>query len=348
MIIIEKISELYRNELVTMLQINVLTILFSVILYDYWKARKNPLSTQVLERMKKSRSKGKQFNFNEFLDYWRSKLGNVEKKAEIRLARANLDFTPTEYVTFYIFGVMIGAAIGFIIFPFPGIFKSVLFFLEDNYLKTFFARILACVTFALIGTYTPFVWTQYLIRKRKKALNEQLLDFLLSLADGVKSSPTVQEALNVVANEIPDPLSSELKKTVRELQYAKPFDEALQGLADRIGIQEYTLAINAMQIQDKTGGELEKLLRNMAKVVEARQELIAELKKIVRGPKTTSYILLIAPFAFIGLFTFVSEDFFSALFASPIGWGCIIIAAILYIISFFLIIKINQYINKVI
>ncbi|MDU9693736.1 type II secretion system F family protein [Priestia aryabhattai] len=348
MFIFTKIADLYSNDLVTMLQINALTLLFAIILYEFWIGRKNPLSKQVLDRMKKSKNKTKRFNYNDILDEWRSRLVKVEKKAELRLARANLDFSPKEYVTFYIFGVLAGVIIGFVFFPFAGVFKSVFFFLGDNIFKTLVARIASGAAFALIGTFTPHVWTYHLINKRKKALEEQLLEFLMSLADGVKSSPTVQEALSIVAKEIQEPLSSELTKTVQELQYAKPFEQALEALAERIGVKEYTLAINAMQIQDRTGGELEKLLRNMAKVFQERQELMAEVKKIVRGPKTTSYILLAAPFVFAILFSTFSKGFFSALFTSTVGWGCVIGAIVLYVIAFFLIIKINKYIDKVV
>lgn len=347
MSIFVKVLDLYQNDLVKMLQINVLTLLFLIFAYEYWKSRKNPLSRQVLDRMKKSKTKKNKIHFADFLDYWRTRLVKVEKKAELRLAQANLNFTAKEYVTFYIFGVMAGILIGFIFFPFAGIFKSILFFLGDNYFKTFVARILAAAIFGLIGTYTPHFWTKHLISKRKKALNDQLLEFLMSLADGVKSSPTVQEALNIVSKEIQEPLSSELRKTVQELQYAKPFEDALEDLGKRIGIKEYTLAINAMQIQDKTGGELEKLLRNMAKVFQERQELMAEVKKIVRGPKTTSYILMAAPLGFVGLFGTFSEGFFSALFTSSVGWGCVIAAVVLYVLAFFLITRINKYVDKV-
>lgn len=347
MLIIEKVLELYRNDLISMLQINTLSLLFTIILYDYWKARKNPLSRQVLERMRKGKKKNI-LDISYIIENMRGKLGRVEKKAELRLARANLDFTAKEYVTFYIFGLLIGAGVGFVVFPFAPLFKSILFFLGDNILQTFAARILSTATFAAVGTFTPYFWTKRLIKKRKKMLGEQLLEFLMSLADGVKSSPTVQEALNIVASEIPEPLSSELKKTVSDLQYAKPFELALQDLANRIGIKEYTLVINAMQIQDKTGGELERLLRNMAKVFQERQELIAEVMKIVRGPKTTSYILLVAPIGFIALFSMMSENFFKSLFSSPIGWGCVIGAIVLYIIAFFLINRINKYVDKVV
>ena len=161
------------------------------------------------------------------------------------------------------------------------------------------------------------------------------------------SSPTIQTALSIVAQELPDPISSELKKTIQEIEYAKPFDEALESLAERIDIKEYRLAIDAIQIQDKTGGELEKLLRNMAKVFQERQELMAEVNKIVRGPKTTSYILLAAPFAFIGIFSFVTEDFFETLFSTVIGFGCAVAAVIMFVIAFFAIRKINKYLDKV-
>lgn len=348
MFFLEKIIEIYRNDTITMIQINALTLLFIAILYDYWKARKNPLSMQVLERMRKSQKKKRGFSLSEPLEFFRTHLGKIEKRAELRLARANLDFTAKEYVTFFMIGIVGGAIIGFVVFPFAGIFKSMLFFLDDNYFKTFVARIISTISFAAVGTLTPSLWTKRLIRKRKKALEEQLLEFLMSLADGVKSSPTPQEAMIIVAKEMPDPISSELNKTIQELNYAKPYEDSLRDLASRINIKEYSLAINALQIQNQTGGELEKLLRTMAKVFQERQELMSEVKKIVRGPKTTSYILLGAPFVIALLFSLSSKGFFDSLFSSTIGWGCVIAAIIMYIIAFLLIIRINKYVDKVV
>ena len=329
-----------------MLQINALTIIFGAVFYEYWQGRNNPLSRQVIERMKKNNKKNT-FTLTGIEGIIRSKLSTVEKRAELKLARANLDFTPYEYISFLMIGVLVGALIGVVIFPLAGLWKSAIFFTSNNYVKISLGRMLCTVVMAALGSLTPALWVQYLIRKRRKELNAQLLEFLMSLADGTMSSPTIQTALSIVAQELPDPISSELKKTIQEIEYAKPFDEALESLAERIDIKEYRLAIDAIQIQDKTGGELEKLLRNMAKVFQERQELMAEVNKIVRGPKTTSYILLAAPFAFIGIFSFVTEDFFETLFSTVIGFGCAVAAVIMFVIAFFAIRKINKYLDKV-
>lgn len=328
-----------------MLALNALIILFGAIFYDYWQGRNNPLSRQVIERMKKNNKK-RGFSFSNIESEIRSKLSKVEQKAELKLARANLDFTPYEYISFLMLGVIIGAIVGFVVFPLAGLWKSAIFFTTNNYVKIAFGRLLCAIVLACLGSLTPSLWVKYLIHKRRKELNEQLQEFLMSLADGTMSSPTVQTALSIVAQEMPDPISSELKKTIQELEYAKPFDEAMESLAERIDIKEYRLAIDAIQIQDKTGGELEKLLRNMAKVFQERQELISEVNKIVRGPKTTSYILLAAPLAFIGIFSFVQEDFFETLFGTPIGIGAVVVAIIMYIIAFFAIRKINDFLSK--
>lgn len=324
-------------------------VLGFILFFDIIKIKSNPLSRQVMDRMEKNKFGVKDIKREAYgiFDKFVNSLNKVEKKAELKLARANLDFTPREYVVMFALGMMGGFVVGFVMFPLSMVFEGILFFVNNAVVQDGMARILAGVVFAAIGTFLPHIWVKWLIRKRRKELNGQLLEFLLSLAEGVKSSPTVQEALKIVAQEMPDPLSSELKKTVQDLQYAKPFDQAIGDLGERLNVPEYKLVIGAMQIQDRTGGELEKLLRNMAKVFQERQELIAEIKAIVRGPKSTAITLLVAPLVLFLLFSMLSKGFFEPMFSSTIGWVMFGMAVFLYGLGSFFIIQLTKYINKV-
>lgn len=348
MSVILKVFDLYRNDTITMIQINVLIGLIVFLSFDLYQERKNPLSKQVLSRLQGSK---KSKHLKQSLSFFDKALSNlysrIETGAKRRLERSNLNFTVKEYITVLLLGLLAGSLIGFVIFPFPPIFKFFIPFGKNTFIELFLARLLSSSFFGFIGTFTPILLIKLRENKRKKLLQAQLIDFILSLADGIKTSRTPQGALTTVANEMPDPISSELKKTLLDIEFTIPYTEALERLAERINIDEFTLVLNAMQIQNETGGHLELMLRNMATVSEERRDTKAEVLKIVRETQNVTILLLIAPFGLFSLLFFMMGDEFSDNIFSPMGLIFLGVIGVLYIIGSLLMIGISNNVKKI-
>jgi Flp pilus assembly protein TadB len=344
-ILIEKILELYRNETIVMFQLNLIVSLLVYLIISILEDKKNHIAKQLNKKIKVMRkSKGFKFELDLENGTFSSIAHKVEQKMEKKLENANVNFTAKEFSFFFVVGILVSAGVGFLFFP--NMFYNIFNLLTGNLASSLISRVASTIAFGFAGMTVPFIILKFKISKRKKDLSDQLIDFIMSLADGLKSASTTQDAIREVSKEMADPLASELKKVVGELEYAIPFEEAMENLKRRIDLPEYSLVISAMQIQSRTGSHLEKMLRNMAKVSEERREIKDDVLKIVRQTKTTAYILLAAPFVLGGGMFLMMPDMAIPAYTSGIGMIVLGAFAVIYVITVFIIREIDKFVAK--
>lgn len=347
--LLDSLMDVFQNHTLSMIQLTVCLLALFALLYDFFYSKRNKLSKRILQQIggkKKEKRSFRLLNLDRIYDRFSGRLGKVEKRVEEKLAQANLDFTPKEYSTFLLIGTIAGAVLGFVIFPFSGVFKGMLFFLSSPFLKLTFARLAAAVIFAYVGSLFPKFWVYRLGRKRSKELESQLQEALMSIADGLQSGLTPQQAIKTVGDEMPEPIGEEFRMAYQDLQVGKSFNEAMENLKMRVNVTDFSMAVNAMQIQNEAGGRLEDLLRNMVRIIQERMDTRNEIRKTIANQRMVGIILLCAPFAFLFIFSSANEDTYTAMFSSAIGWVLVVVAGISYAIAAWLIIGIMQYVNK--
>lgn len=306
--------ELFRNDGFLMLQLMLLITFIIFLLNSIKKEKKNPLSAQVLKRIEKKNrgdSEKKRIRKDFFIDVFENIIDRADKKTK----RSNLDFSAKEYVTFILIGMGGGAVLGLVIFPFKTIFTSIFFFVNSGYIKLFLGRLLSGISFSSLGYFLPIAVVYFRERKRRKDLEDQLIDFILSMADSIFAANTPQEALRLVSNEISEPLASELKKTVNEIDLSIPYEDALVRLEERLNLEEYSLILSSLQIQSRTGGHLESMLRNSARVAEERRNTKDEVLQVINETSRIAYVLIASPIVtVIGIAFMMREEFTDGLF----------------------------------
>ena len=69
--------------------------------------------------------------------------------------------------------------------------------------------------------------------------------------------------MGMVADEAPDPIGPEFKKTFDEQNFGMPVKEALGNLGDRVPLIDVRFFVTAVLIQRETGGNLSEILDNL-------------------------------------------------------------------------------------
>ena len=77
------------------------------------------------------------------------------------------------------------------------------------------------------GVLVPEIVTRFLGHRRLAKFNSQLVDALLSLSGSLKAGLSVPQALEVVTEELPAPLSQEFSLVVKEVKMGLMLNEAL-------------------------------------------------------------------------------------------------------------------------
>jgi len=162
----------------------------------------------------------------------------------------------------------------------------------------------------------------YIARKKEtrwRLIEEQFADALESLARAMRAGHPFAGALDNVANQTPNPLGKELKRTFSEGAFGATWDEALNNLCERLPLQEVCMFAAAVQMQSKSGGNLSEVLEKLAENMREGAALRGEVRSLSAQGRTAGYILSALPFA-IALFTFmVNPSFMEPLFSEEAG-----------------------------
>ena len=103
----------------------------------------------------------------------------------------------------------------------------------------------------------------YILKRRAKRFRqfeENFPDALDSLARSLRAGHPFAAAMEIVADECEPPVSAEIRQTAADGNLGTSWSEALNNLAQRIPLLEVTMFVQAVQLQNRTGGKLNEVL----------------------------------------------------------------------------------------
>ena len=107
-----------------------------------------------------------------------------------------------------------------------------------------------------------------------KRFEEQFPEALDLLSRAIRAGHAFQTAMGMVADELPDPVGPEFKKTFDQQNYGLPLKDALNELSERLKMLDVRFFVTAVLIQRETGGNLSEILDNLAHVVRERFKIL--------------------------------------------------------------------------
>jgi tight adherence protein B len=171
--------------------------------------------------------------------------------------------------------------------------------------------VLLLLTFAFaLGCGIPMMILSRIADRRRKKMQEQFPVALDIFVRGLRAGHPVSSALNLLTEEMSDPIGSEFGLVVDEVTYGADLRDALQNLADRWGLEDIHMFVVSLSIQAETGGNLAEILENLAQVIRERASMMMKVRALSSEGRMTALILTALPvFAFVGLFL-VNPDFY--------------------------------------
>jgi tight adherence protein B len=155
-----------------------------------------------------------------------------------------------------------------------------------------------------IGIALPILYINYIAAKRLKKIEAQFPIALDVLVRGLRAGYPVSGALELVVNEMPDPLASELGLVLAEMNYGSPLRDALEGFAGRVQTQDINMFVVSVAIQTETGGSLAEILDSLTRVIRDRAAMVLKVRALASEGKMTGTLLTAMPIiTFVGVFS---------------------------------------------
>ena len=189
-----------------------------------------------------------------------------------------------------------------------------------------------------IRTTSPAPWYIPIRRanKRIKQMQEQLPDALALMAASVEGGQTFQRAIDMYRRDARPPLSSELDRVMAEVAVGSDLVVALENMADRAGVEDLKWAVEAVRIQQSTGGRLGPILHTLANFMRTRQEVRREVTTLSAEGRMSGYVLFAIP-----CFLVVALEMEDPSYLKPMlhGAGLVVLigAAVLMALGFWII-----------
>ncbi len=187
---------------------------------------------------------------------------------------------------------------------------------------------------ALVAGITPFLWLLHKRSQRLKRFEEQFPEALDLLSRAIRAGHALQTALGMAAEELPDPVGPEFKKTFDQQNFGLPLRDALNEMAARIGILDVRFFVTAVLIQRDTGGNLSEILENLAHVVRERFKIRRQVRVHTAHGRFTGYVLLALPAALAVALSFINPEHMQALFRERIGQMMLMGAIVMQTVGF--------------
>ncbi len=134
--------------------------------------------------------------------------------------------------------------------------------------------------------------------KRYRRLNQferQLPDALDILSRAVRAGYAFTSGLLVIADEMPDPIAQEFRKTYEQQNLGLPLRDALNNLSVRVPLPDVRIFVSTLQIQSESGGNLAEVLDKLAAIVRERFRLLQQVRIYAAEGKMSMYVLLALP-----------------------------------------------------
>ena len=199
--------------------------------------------------------------------------------------------------------------------------------------------VMALVVALLMGAY-PFLRLSLDKSRRLNLFEEQLPDALIIMSRALRAGHPFADALSLVADEMPDPISAEFRTAFMEINYGGELRTALGGLLDRVQSVTVMVFVTSVLIQKDTGGNLAELLDGLASVIRDRFRFHRKVRTLSAQGKMAGWILSLMPFSLAAVLSVISPNFLPMLTEDAAGRQMIVIAFVLMVIGIIWIRKI--------
>lgn len=196
------------------------------------------------------------------------------------------------------------------------------------------------IVIMFVGWKSPKPIVDFFENKRKKEYQVQMVDALNLLANGLRAGLTMPQAIGMVVDEMPAPVSQEFNLVLQQAKIGVPLDEALENLKKRVYTEDNEMFVTAVNILRETGGNLAEVFDTIVLVIRERVRLQLKIDTYVASGKIQAYIIGAMPFLMMLMFGSGDPDYFPMLFGTVLGIVALVVICGMVSLGMFIILKI--------
>ncbi len=200
--------------------------------------------------------------------------------------------------------------------------------------------ILAALAVLAVFLILPFVYLEFMKRKRVEKFTELFPEALTMIARSLRAGHSFTSAIQLVGQEIAEPVGGLFKTAYDQQLLGMRMTDALSNLNERIDSLDLRFFTTAVSINTEVGGNLAEILDKLAETIRERQRIRRQVRVYTAQGRMSGYILACLPVIAFILFRFMLPGYEEDMLNSTKGVIAMVAAAVLQVVGFFVIRKI--------
>ena len=181
------------------------------------------------------------------------------------------------------------------------------------------SMLLAAVAVAALGYLAPALYVRWRQRRRTDLFDDQLVEALVLISNSLKAGFSALQAMQAVAEEMPDPIRAEFHQAIAEIRMGGMVDEAMVKIARRIRSKDFELVVSGMVIQRQVGGNLTEIIGNVVRTVRDRHRIHREVRTLTGEQRMEGVVLGVLPLALLIVLLLLQPSYIGHMWAESMG-----------------------------
>jgi tight adherence protein B len=193
---------------------------------------------------------------------------------------------------------------------------------------------------AAFGLAIPFLYVAQRRKSRFFKFGSKFPEAIDLLVRAVRAGHSLTSALELIAQELSEPLAGEFRKVFEEQKFGMPVRDALLNLGERVPLLDVKFFVTAVLLQRESGGNLAEILDKLSYLIRERFKLLRQLRVYTAHARMTMLILMCLPVGWMVLVSVANPEYLLPLYTYPLGHKLIAVAIGLQLTGYLLIRKI--------
>lgn len=195
-------------------------------------------------------------------------------------------------------------------------------------------RITVALAVSLTGLFTPKLYQKWHKEGRGRLVTSQLEQAMEIMSAVLRTGGGIPAALEKAAQNIPEPLRTELTQTLAEIRLGVPTSEAFKNFSERVKLPETFIISMAVELkQSGMAVNLASVFQQVQDNIRSRKAFEQEVSSITAENRMAGWIVAAVPFITIAVVRYMSPEFISPLFEEPVGIAVFIVCVIIILIG---------------
>lgn len=195
-----------------------------------------------------------------------------------------------------------------------------------NIIRALVIGVLVIGPFGLpVGYGLPRYVVETMWENRVARFEDQLLDALAFMSNGLKSGLSLLQSMDMVREELPNPIAEEFALTLNEQRLGVPLEDALLSLEKRIATEDIQIIVTSINILRTSGGNLSETFDTVAATIRERKKVAGRIKSLTAQGVAQGIIIVCMPFVLAFILWLMDPLLISRLWTTWLGWVLIFV-----------------------